>query len=74
VVNYFDLRSSKSFIEGLENDVLKNYTVVRNNVYNLDNLDSLEYYTLGDKKDEILSKAYESNYNFSSFDITKDLS
>ena len=74
VVNYFELRNNKNFIEELNFDLLKQKTNYEIHTYTADNLEKLELKTQEDKVTDIINSFYPSKYNLQTLEISKDLS
>ena len=74
VVNYFELRNNKNFINNLEINILNNDVELPIIQYNVSTIDELE---LKDKKETIetiLNKYYINIYNNQTLTLSKDLS
>lgn len=74
VVNYFELRSNKNFIENLEYDAVKGSVNFKINSYNVENLENFKLRDENSNVNSLIAETYPNFFNLQSIELTKDLS
>ena len=74
VVNYFELKNNKNFLNYYENDYITRKITPVINPYNVTNIEELELKNNKNNIEEVISSFYVNNFNASSIELTKDVS
>jgi len=74
VVNYFELRNNKNFIESLTYDLTTERIYPQINTYDADNLEFFEARSSEKSIKELVAEYFPNNYSMQTLDVSKDLS